>query len=357
MMPKVSTARRAHRLADFAGGGDRVVDVPGQCLGLLGGLGQVAEHRGDAGGAEPQEIEPHVLHGEHAGLEMARHLSPAAAQVDDRLALALKQIEPPGPLLVVRLLGQRRDPLVDLSQPLGVHVAVHRVERARHVGRALVQAVDRLLHLGEQLALGGRQAVEELEDGLPVALHLADGVDMGAELVRPRRRKLARHPGRALDERRLDRVGRGWTGQHVPPAVAGLPELGVVPEHADAHAEHGEEEPRIADPGGDVDPEAAQGDGRPARELAAHLLDDLRLAGVRHLILVGPPLAVVAPAHAPLVPGRRHRPRAEPRPGRRTGEPRRLAVPGGWRGRAPVRGRGSAFGSKRCPLNEVPVGR
>ena len=102
-----------------------------------------------------RKVEPDVLHGEHAGLEMARHLSPAAPHVDDRLPLALEQLEPSGPLGVVGLFGQRRDSLVDLGQLLGVHAAVERVERAGQVGGALVQAVDGLLDLGEQLPLGG----------------------------------------------------------------------------------------------------------------------------------------------------------------------------------------------------------
>ena len=58
---------------------------------------------------------------------------------------------------------------------------------------------------------------------------------------------------------------------------------GAALEHADAHAEHREEEPRVADPGGDVDAEATERDGRPARELAAHQV--VRRAPVRALII------------------------------------------------------------------------
>jgi hypothetical protein len=106
---------------------------------------------------------------------------------------------------------------------------------------------------------------------------------------------------RALHHHRLDRVGRGRPGEHVAPAVAGLPEPGVVAQHPDAHAERGEQEPRRVEPGGDVDPEATERDRGPARELTAHLLDDPRLAGVRHRQVVPAATAgAVEPLEVPL---------------------------------------------------------
>ena len=183
-------------------------------------------------------------------------------------------VQPARPLGIVRLPGQRRDALVDLGQPLGVHAAVQRVQRAGEIGGPLVECRDRRLDLGEQLPLRRRQPVEQLEDRLPVALHLLDRPQVGAEILGLGRRELARHPRRALDQRGLDRVRSRGPGQHVAPAVAGLPELRIVPEHPDAHPEHGEQEPGVADPGGDVDPQAAERDGRPARELTPGLLHD-----------------------------------------------------------------------------------
>src|SRR6266511_6312379 len=52
----------AHRLADLSGGGDRIVDVPRERLRLLGGLGEVTQHRGNSGRAQPEQVEAHVLH-------------------------------------------------------------------------------------------------------------------------------------------------------------------------------------------------------------------------------------------------------------------------------------------------------
>ena len=81
---------------------------------------------------------------------------------------------------------------------------------------------------------------------------------------------------------RLDRIGCRRPAQHVAPAVARLPELGVVAQQPDAHAGGREEEPRrIQLGGGHVHQEEAAVDGEPGGELRPHLLDDLRLAGVR----------------------------------------------------------------------------
>ena len=41
------------------------------------------------------------------------------------------------------------DPLVDLPQPFGVQIGVHRVERPGELGGPLVERVHRLLDLGE----------------------------------------------------------------------------------------------------------------------------------------------------------------------------------------------------------------
>ena len=74
-------------------------------------------------------------------------------------------------------------PLVDRAQSLGVEVGVHRVEGARQIGGALVERVHRLLHLGQHLPLGRRQPLHQLADREPVALHLQDLGEMGAELL------------------------------------------------------------------------------------------------------------------------------------------------------------------------------
>src|SRR6185295_5582715 len=85
----------------------------------------------------------------------------------------------------------------------------------------------------------------------------------------------------ASDHRRLDRVRGWWTFQHVAPAVPSGPERGVVSHQSNAHAEHGEEEPRMVQTSGDVDPHTPSAYCRPAGELSPNFLNDLRLAGVR----------------------------------------------------------------------------
>src|SRR5688572_21021769 len=76
------------------------------------------------------------------------------------------------------------------------------------------------------------------------------------------------------------RVRGRRAAQHIAPAVAALPERGVVPEQSDTHAEHGEEKPGLLDSRGNVDPGAAGRYRGPAGELPPDLLDDLGLAGV-----------------------------------------------------------------------------
>src|SRR5215210_7754268 len=88
-----------------------------------------------------------------------------------------------------------------------------------------------------------------------------------------------------LDRRGLDRVGCRRTTQDVSPAVAALPECGVTAEQADSHSKHWKEKPRLIDARGDVDAGAPGRDRSPARELAANLLDDLRLTRVRNNFL------------------------------------------------------------------------
>ena len=174
-------------------------------------------------------------------------------------------------------------PLVDRSQSLGVEVAVHRVEGAGQIHRALVERVGRLLHLRKHLALGRRQLLHQLLDRHPVISHLLDRLEMGAELLAGGTGKLPRQ-AHALDQLGLHRVRRWRTGEHVAPVVPGLPEPGVVAQQADPHAEGGEEEPGMVDPGRDVDPHAAERHRGPARELPADLLHDLGLAGVGQLV-------------------------------------------------------------------------
>src|SRR6266508_3964382 len=105
---------------------------------------------------------------------MARDLAPPSLEVADRLPLTLEEVEPASPLRIVGLLGERGDALLDLSQALHIEIAVHRMERPRHIRGALVQAVHSLLDLGQQLPLRSRQPLHELENGLPVALDLLD---------------------------------------------------------------------------------------------------------------------------------------------------------------------------------------
>src|SRR5919198_6107232 len=77
--------RLLHRLTDLSRRGNGVVDVTREGLRLLGRLGEIGEHRGNPGGAEPQQIEADVLHGEHTGLEMAGDLRPTTLQIGDGL--------------------------------------------------------------------------------------------------------------------------------------------------------------------------------------------------------------------------------------------------------------------------------
>src|SRR5215207_9447715 len=96
----------------------------------------------------------------------------------------------------------------------------------------------------------------------------------------------------------FDRLGfyriRGWrTAQHVPPAVAALPEHCVVPEQADSHSKHRKKKPRLIDAGGYVDASAARGHSSPAGELPSNLLNDFRLARVRNEFLAALGCAVM----------------------------------------------------------------
>jgi hypothetical protein len=66
--------RLLHRLTDLPRSGDGIIDVARERFRLLGCLGEVTEDGGDAGGTESQQIESDVLHGEHAGFQVARDL-------------------------------------------------------------------------------------------------------------------------------------------------------------------------------------------------------------------------------------------------------------------------------------------
>ena len=141
---------------------------------LLGGVGQVAQHGADPRRLEPQQVEAHVLHGQDAGLEVGRHLVPPAPQFRHLVLLPLEQPDPPGPLLVVRLPHDRRDPLLDPAEAAGLEVRVHGVQRLAEVGGAREEGVRRLDHLGQELLLRGGQPFHQAEDGQPVAVELLD---------------------------------------------------------------------------------------------------------------------------------------------------------------------------------------
>src|SRR5439155_14514 len=79
-----------HRF-DFACRGDHVVHVPRQRTGLLGGASEIVERHGHSRGSEPQQVEPDVLHRQHARLQLVRDELPPREEIRERLALALQQ--------------------------------------------------------------------------------------------------------------------------------------------------------------------------------------------------------------------------------------------------------------------------
>ena len=120
----------------------------------LGRLRQIVAHRADALLLESQQVEPQVLHREHAALEAVAHL---VASRDCRSAhacsLPLEQCDLPIALLALGLRpGGRRMLHVD---PAPVLLVADRRSMACSVRASscafVVQALDRLGHLGTQL--------------------------------------------------------------------------------------------------------------------------------------------------------------------------------------------------------------
>src|SRR5439155_1284289 len=84
-------AALAQRLLDLSGGGDHVVHVARQGTRLLRGAREVVQRHRHAGRAQAQQVEPHVLHRQHARLQLVRHQLAPGEQVGERLALAVEQ--------------------------------------------------------------------------------------------------------------------------------------------------------------------------------------------------------------------------------------------------------------------------
>ncbi len=89
----------------------------------------------------------------------------------------------PVAFLIRRLRLEGGDPLIDARRPTGRHLAIHHVQRAAEVDRAVVEAIDSLVDVLEHLTLRGRQALDQLEDCRSIAMYLADLRVLVAELA------------------------------------------------------------------------------------------------------------------------------------------------------------------------------
>src|SRR3989442_941291 len=192
----------AQGLADLPGGGDGVIDVARQGAGLLRRVRQVVQHRRHACRPQPQQVEPHGLHGEHARLDLVFDQLPPGEQVGERLALPLEEIELPLALGALRLPLDRFELLLEPGQGAGVHTPTHGVQRPREVFRPVQEPVDRRHDVRQQLLLRLRHPLHDAEDRLAIAPRLLDGLGLAAKLprrglgqVRGARPHLAPSPG------------------------------------------------------------------------------------------------------------------------------------------------------------------
>src|SRR5206468_9118961 len=87
----LGTALFAQHRFDLTRRRDYVIDVARQRAGLLGGTGEIIEGHRHTRGAEAQQVEPHILHCQHARLELVRDELTLGQEIRDRLALALEQ--------------------------------------------------------------------------------------------------------------------------------------------------------------------------------------------------------------------------------------------------------------------------
>jgi hypothetical protein len=76
---------------------------------LLRGVREIAQDRRDAGGPQPEQIEPHVLHRQHTRFDLLFHPTPTRKKIAQCLALALEQVDLPIALTALFVLSHRLD--------------------------------------------------------------------------------------------------------------------------------------------------------------------------------------------------------------------------------------------------------
>src|SRR5207237_219044 len=113
----------AQGLLDLSRRRDHVVHVARQRARLLGGARQVVQRHRHAGRAQSQQVEPDVLHGQDARLQLVPHQLAPGEQVGQRLALAVEQTHLPVALDPVRLALGRLDLLLQAPEGPLVHAA------------------------------------------------------------------------------------------------------------------------------------------------------------------------------------------------------------------------------------------
>src|SRR5207253_2208922 len=283
----------AQHVFDLTGRRDDVVDVAGQRTGLLCGAGEIVEGRRHTRGAKAQQVEPDVLHRQHARLELVRDQLTPGQEIRECLALALEQGHLTIPFRIVpfarpscqpgvALMLGRLDLLLEPGQGTPVHRPAHGVQGPGQLFRPIQKRVRRRDHVGQQLPLRFGETVHDPQNGLAVAAGLLDRLGVAPEFVGCGARQLdgATPHGREL---RLDRVGCRRPGEDVTPRVAGVPQAHVARHELPARPYAGDDERKARGvvPRGDIDDEQRAAHRGPSHEPAPQLTHDLGLAAGR----------------------------------------------------------------------------
>src|SRR3989449_701122 len=261
------------------------------------GWDRIHELRGGARrhprGAKAQQVEPDVLHRQHARLELVRDQLTPGQEIRECLALALEQGHLTIPFRIVpfarpscqpgvALMLGRLDLLLEPGQGTPVHRPAHGVQGPGQLFRPIQKRVRRRDHVGQQLPFRFGETVHDPQNGLAVAAGLLDRLGVAAEFVGCGARQLD-GPTPHGRELRLDRVGCRRPGEDVTPRVAGVPQAHVARHELPARPYAGDDERKARGvvPRGDIDDEQRAAHRGPSHEPAPQLTHDLGLAAGR----------------------------------------------------------------------------
>ena len=187
---------------------DDRVDLLRHGARLLGDRRHVVH--GDAAGAQPHEVEPHVLERQRTALELRLRRIPLLTNAEERATLALEEREPAHALLASRAVERVR--LVLELLDLRIHL-IHCVARVcltielrrgdRERLHALEQRVRRRQHIADELSLGGRKLRDQPPQLVAVLVRLPNGGRVAAECA-------------IGDEGRRDTAGRAGRQRTIP---------------------------------------------------------------------------------------------------------------------------------------------